>query len=53
MRKVLLSVLCVVFIITVSGCGTIKGLGEDISTIGRWLTKGSTSVKEGTTNTNK
>ena len=36
-------------LITVVGCGTIKGMGEDISTVGHWLTKGSDSVKESTT----
>lgn len=45
MKRVCLLVLCGVLILTAVGCGTIKGLGEDISTIGRWLVKGSDTAK--------
>lgn len=45
MKRVWLFVFCAILILTVAGCGTVKGLGEDISTIGRWLMKGSDSAK--------
>jgi predicted small secreted protein len=45
MKKFCLFVLCAALITTTAGCGTIKGLGEDISTVGRWLMKGSDSAK--------
>jgi predicted small secreted protein len=45
MKKICLFVLCSLFLVTIVGCGTIKGLGDDISTLGHWLTKGSDSVK--------
>jgi len=49
MKKTCLFVLCVLLILTVAGCGTIRGLGEDINTVGKWLMKGSDAVKEGKT----
>ena len=45
MRKVCLLVLCAILILAAAGCGTIKGVGEDISTVGRWLMKGSDTAK--------
>jgi len=41
MKKVYALILCGLLMLTTVGCGTIKGLGEDISTVGRWLIKGS------------
>jgi len=32
-------------ILAIAGCGTIKGIGEDIGTVGRWLSRGSDNVK--------
>ncbi len=29
------------------GCSTIRGVGEDLGTIGGWVTKGSDSIREG------
>ena len=49
MKKICLFILCGLLILTVVGCGTIRGLGEDINTVGRWLMKGSDAVKEGQT----
>lgn len=43
----LLAGICLVLMVVSIGCGTIKGLGEDVSTIGGWVTKGSDNVKEG------
>jgi len=47
MRKTLLLLLCVCFTLAVTGCGTIKGIGEDVTALGGWLTKGSENVQEG------
>ena len=46
MKKLLLLALFICFTISLLGCGTIKGLGEDISTVGGWFTRGSDHVKE-------
>ena len=37
--------LFIVFALTLCGCGTVKGLGQDLSTVGRWLTKSSEKIK--------
>jgi predicted small secreted protein len=47
MKKACLFILCGLLILSVTGCGTIRGLGEDINTVGGWLMKGSDAVKEG------
>ena len=47
MKKICFYVLCVLLILSIAGCGTIKGMGDDISTLGGWLIKGSDAVKEG------
>ena len=47
MKRVCLYVLSVLLILAVAGCSTIKGLGDDISTVGSWLMKGSDAVREG------
>jgi predicted small secreted protein len=44
MKKITLFVLTGLLVMTVVGCGTVKGFGDDISTVGRWLTKGSNSA---------
>ena len=49
MKKTCLFVLCGLLILAIAGCSTIKGLGDDISTLGNWLIKGSDAVKEGQT----
>lgn len=45
MKKICLFVLGGLLALSIAGCGTIKGMGEDVSTVGRWLTKGSDTVK--------
>jgi len=45
MKKIGLFVLAGFLVVTVVGCGTVRGFGDDISTIGRWLTRGSDRVK--------
>ena len=44
MKKACLFVLCALLILTAVGCGTIKGIGEDISALGGWLIRGSDSA---------
>jgi len=46
MKKICLLVICGALIVSIAGCGTVKGLGEDISTVGRWLIKGSSAAKK-------
>jgi len=48
MKKICLFILCGILISAVSGCATIKGAGEDIGTVGKWLTRSSDSVKNNT-----
>lgn len=38
MRKYYWFVLFVLIVTTFVGCGTIRGIGDDISTVGRWIT---------------
>ena len=33
--------------VTVYGCGTMKGVGDDLKAAGGWITKGSTNVEKG------
>ena len=47
MKKACLFILSGLLILAIAGCGTIKGLGDDISTLGGWLTKGSDAVQTG------
>jgi len=47
MNKALLAVICLVLMIVSVGCSTVKGIGEDLSTVGGWVTRGSDNVKEG------
>ena len=47
MKKISLLAVCLLLVVTSIGCSTIKGVGEDLSAIGGWITKGSDNVKEG------
>ena len=47
MRKILLAALCLSLMAVSINCGTIKGIGEDLGTVGGWVTKGSDNVREG------
>ena len=47
MKKIVLTGICLVLMMTGISCGTIKGMGEDISAVGGWVTTGSDNVKEG------
>jgi predicted small secreted protein len=45
MKKVAFFVLAGLLVMTVVGCGTVKGFGQDISTVGHWFTRGSDRAK--------
>jgi predicted small secreted protein len=45
MRVMLLALLCTGLVLGTSACGTVKGLGEDISSVGGWFVKGSDKVE--------
>jgi predicted small secreted protein len=45
MKRIYLIVLGGLLALSIAGCGTIKGMGEDVSTVGHWLTRGSDTVK--------
>ena len=47
MKKISLSILCGAIMITAVGCGSIKGLGDDITAVGGWFSRGAQNVKEG------
>lgn len=44
MKRICLFVLGGLLALSIAGCGTIKGVGEDVSAVGHWLTQGSTTV---------
>ena len=46
MKKMVLAGICLVLAVACIGCSTIKGLGEDLSTVGGWVVKGSDNVQE-------
>ncbi|MCK5082969.1 MAG: hypothetical protein KAR31_08705 [Candidatus Omnitrophica bacterium] len=46
MNKLILSVVMLAAMVSFYGCNTIKGLGNDVTTIGGWITNGSEHVEE-------
>jgi len=46
MRKTCVFAICSLLMLAIVGCSTIKGFGDDVSTIGKWLVKGSDAVTE-------
>ena len=46
MKRMLLAGICLVLAVASIGCNTIRGLGEDVSTIGGWVVKGADNVQE-------
>lgn len=46
MKKGILLMVGLMALFTVTGCGTVKGIGDDISAVGSWLSKGSVNVQE-------
>ena len=47
MNRTLLAGICVFLIVASVGCSTIKGVGEDLGTVGGWVTRGSDNVRDG------
>ena len=39
--------ICLVLAVASIGCNTIRGIGEDLGTVGGWVVKGSDNVKDG------
>jgi len=46
MKRIILGVVMLMCILSLSGCGTIKGVGEDVRTLGGWISSGSDHVEE-------
>ena len=46
MKRIVLAGVCLVLAVVCIGCNTIRGLGEDVSTVGGWMVKGSENVEE-------
>lgn len=46
MNKIYLLIVAGVLLVTAVGCGTVKGIGEDITTVGHWFTRGSNRASE-------
>lgn len=47
MKKVFILFTMVVFSAALMGCNTVKGIGEDLKSLGSGITKASDKVKEG------
>ena len=41
MKKLLLITVCLLLATALIGCGTVKGIGGDIATVGGWVSKTS------------
>ena len=56
MKRALLTGFCLFLTVACVGCNTIRGLGEDVGTVGGWVVKGVDNVQEkqgcGIVNTN-
>ena len=46
MKKMILAGICLVLAVVCIGCSTIRGLGEDVSTVVGWVVKGVDNVQE-------
>ena len=47
MNKLILGMITLMVIGSFYGCNTMKGIGNDLSAVGGWITKGSEHVEEG------
>ena len=45
MKKLILIMVCLLLATALIGCGMIKGIGEDIASIGGWVSTGSDKVQ--------
>jgi predicted small secreted protein len=50
MKKVMLSVVAVLFSLTLAGCNTISGIGKDLQSVGDMIIGGSDHVREAVKN---
>ena len=39
MKKMTLFIMAGLLVVTCVGCGTVRGFGDDISTVGHWITR--------------
>ena len=46
MNKAFLAAVCLVLMTMSIGCNTIRGFGEDVKTVGGWVTRGVDNVQE-------
>jgi predicted small secreted protein len=46
MNKLILSAVTLMVVVSFYGCGTIKGIGNDVGTVGGWISNGSEHVEE-------
>ncbi|MDD5069601.1 MAG: entericidin [Candidatus Omnitrophica bacterium] len=46
MKKFYFLILCAMVVLVSSGCATVKGMGEDISSFGGWMTNSSDKVNK-------
>lgn len=46
MKKLIMTLGCFFVVLSLSGCNTIQGFGEDMSAGGKAISKGSENVKE-------
>ena len=46
MKRTILGIITLVAVVCLYGCSTIRGIGNDVSTIGGWITNGSEHVEE-------
>lgn len=45
MKKTRLIIMAGILILSIAGCGTVKGVGDDLTTVGKWLTRGADAAK--------
>ena len=46
MKKIVLTGICLSLAVICVGCNTVRGLGEDVKTVGGWVVKGVDNVQE-------
>ncbi len=44
MKKFGITAILVAFVLAISGCNTVKGIGKDVSAAGEGINKGATAV---------
>ncbi len=50
MNRIILGIVALTMVASFYGCSTISGLGDDLQTVGGWITKGSEHVEESVKN---